>query len=242
MQPIQVQPIERLALRFAPRRWDFAENERDAIARHFENLRRDCPSLWNGPVLVMHEHRVENGTLSGAYLQTDFASFIAWRDWGFPDKSVFNCFSLGALQGADGAFLLGVMAGGTANAGRIYFPGGTPDPSDICGDTVDLDASVRREVKEETGLDADSLSLSPGWHMIRADGRIALLKRMRAAEPAETLRERVRANLAGQQAPELADMYIARGPADLHPGMPEFITAFLAQEWRGADKQSGSRA
>ena len=239
---IKVQPIERLALRFAPRRWDFAENERGAIAQHFEHLQRDCPSLWNGPVLVLHEHRVENGTLSGAYLQTDFDSLIAWRDWGFPDRSVFKCFSLGALQGADDAFLLGVMAGSTANAGRIYFPGGTPDPSDIFGDRVDLDSSVRREVKEETGLDAEALSLSPGWHMIRAGRRIALLKRMRSRQPAETLRERVRGYLASQHVPELADMYIARGPADLHPGMPEFITAFLTQEWRRADSENGSRA
>lgn len=239
---IQVQPIERLALRFAPRPWDFAVSERDAIARHFERLKRDCPSLWNGPVLVLHEHRIEDGTLSGAYLQTDFASFIAWRDWGFPDKSVFNCFSLGALQAADDAFLLGIMAGNTANAGKIYFPGGTPDPSDIFGDRVDLDSSVRREVREETGLDAEMLSSAAGWHMIRAGGRIALLKRMRSQDSAEDLRQRVRGYLASQHAPELADMYIARGPADLDPSMPEFITAFLMQEWCARDNKGGSKA
>ena len=44
----------------------------------------------------------------------------------------------------------------TANAGRIYFPCGTPDPDDIVGKRIDLDLSVRRELKEETGLDVAS--------------------------------------------------------------------------------------
>ena len=84
------------------------------------------------------------GVLRGQYLETDFASFIAWRDWDFPDATVKNCFALGALRGSDGAFLLGVMGPHTMNAGRIYFPGGTPDPSDIAEGKVDLEGSVRR--------------------------------------------------------------------------------------------------
>ena len=90
---------------------------------------------------------------SGAYLETDFASFIAWRDWGFPDTSRAQLLSpSAALRSADGAFLLGVMGAHTATAGQIYFPAGTPDPNDIDGDTVDLERGVIRELIEETGL------------------------------------------------------------------------------------------
>ena len=64
---------------------------------------------------------------------------------------------------ADGAFLLGVMGPHTINAGRIYFPCGTPDRSDIVGGKVDLDLSVRRELKEETGLDVAEFTAEPGW-------------------------------------------------------------------------------
>ena len=65
--------------------------------------------------------------LAGVYFETDYADFVAWRDFGHPGEPVENCFSMAALRSADGAFLLGEMAAHTVNAGRIYFPAGTPD-------------------------------------------------------------------------------------------------------------------
>ena len=87
------------------------------------------------------------------YFEADFASFLAWRDWGFPDKGVFNGFGMGALRGSDGAFVLGEMAANTANAGRIYFPSGMSDPCDVRDGAFDIAGSIMREVEEETGLD-----------------------------------------------------------------------------------------
>jgi len=89
---------------------------------------------------------------TASYFETDFASFLAWRDWEFPDREVFNGFGMARCAAADGAFVMGEMGGHTANAGRIYFPAGTPDLDDIKGDTVDIAGSVVREVGEETGL------------------------------------------------------------------------------------------
>ena len=90
--------------------------------------------------------------LRASYFETDFASFLAWRDWGFPDRDVFNGFGMGALRCSDGAFLLGEMADHTANAGRIYFPAGTPDLDDVKLGAVDIAGSIAREIEEETGL------------------------------------------------------------------------------------------
>jgi 8-oxo-dGTP pyrophosphatase MutT (NUDIX family) len=231
---LSIVAVKRLELRFAPVRWAFAEERRAEIDAHFAELQRARPALWNGRVLLMHQWNLADDVFRGAYLQTDFASFIAWRDWGFSDPSVRNSFSMAALQGADGAFVLGVMGAHTANAGKIYFPCGTPDPNDIAGDRVDLDRSVRRELAEETGLDASALKAAPGWTTVFAGLRIAQIKVLRSDQTAAELRARIMDHLRQERQPELADIRIVRGPADLEPMMPDFVIAFLRHRWGGA--------
>lgn len=170
MIDIPVVPIQRIDLAFAPWRWPFADERRAEIDAHFEMRRRDKPDIWNGRVLMLGEHTLADSVLSGRFFETDFASLVAWKDWCAPDRSVTNCFAQGALRAADGAFLLGVMAGHTVHAGHIYFPSGTLEPGDVVGGMVDLADNVRREVNEETGLGPDDLSAAPGW---RAVGRTA---------------------------------------------------------------------
>ena len=47
----------------------------------------------------------------------------------------------------------------------------------------------------------------------------------------EELRGRIMRHLAGQSDPELTDIRIVRGPADVVPAMPHFVAAFLAQRF-----------
>jgi 8-oxo-dGTP pyrophosphatase MutT (NUDIX family) len=165
-------------------------------------------------------------------MEIDFASMLAWRDFGFPDRTVFNCFGMAALQSADGAYLLGEMAPHTANAGRIYFPAGTPEPADIVDGTVDLIGNVTRELAEETGLAANDLALGEGWTCVRAGQRIALMKSMLVREDAEPLRRRILDHLARERQPELSDIRIVRSPRDVDPQrMPRWITAYFRFLW-----------
>jgi 8-oxo-dGTP pyrophosphatase MutT (NUDIX family) len=224
--------IARLDLAFAPRAWPFAQAHRLDIERYFAARQRANPALWNGRVLVMHTFGIEGDTLRGAYLEADFASFLAWRDWGFPDPDMRNCFGMAALRGSDGGFVLGVMSEQTANPGKIYFPAGTPDLSDIVDGRVDISGSVNRELLEETGLDADEMDAAPGWHMVLAGPRIALMKVLTARDDAATLRRRILRHLASEREPELSDIVIARGPADLSDKIPDHVTAFLHHAWR----------
>lgn len=231
MAEVSVHRIAQLDLRLEPKPWAFAQDRREEIAAHFTALQRDKP-LWNGRVLLMFEHAISDGMLRGSYLETDYASFIAWRDWGFPDRTMRNCFAPAALQGSDGAYVLGVMGGHTANAGQIYFPCGTPDPDDVRDGRVDLDGSVRRELFEETGISADELDIDPGWHAVFAGPRIAMIKPMRARVTADALRQRIRSHIAQEREPELADAHIVRGLADLDSRMPDFARHFLANSLR----------
>jgi hypothetical protein len=220
-------PLARLDLRFEAAAWPFADERRAEIDAHFARLRAAKPQMWNGRVLILRRGDIFDGVLSGAYSEVDFASFIAWRDWGFPDTSVRNCFPMAALRSSDGAFLLGVMGAHTANAGRIYFASGTPDPNDIVGDAVDLERSVMRELTEETGLSAADVQPEPGWTAVPVGQRLALMKMVEARTSADDLAAGIRAFLTTQQQPELADVHIVRTLDDVGPAMPPFVTAFL---------------
>ena len=228
-----VSHIDRLDLTFAPKPWAFANERRADIDAFFEALRQEKPALWNGLVLLLHHQQLAAGVLRGEYLETDYASFVAWRSWGRPYAGVRDCFGAAAVVSADGAFLLGVMGPDTFNAGLIYFPCGTPDPDDIVDGKVDLDLSVRRELKEETGFDVSEFETEPGWTMIVDGPLIAQIKILRSNETAAVLRDRALAHLASERHPELSDIRIVRGSDDADPAMPRFVTAFLASRFAG---------
>ncbi|MDQ0395213.1 NUDIX hydrolase [Labrys monachus] len=226
--------IEAIDCRFEPVPWAFAQDNRAAIAEHWQAVVAHKPETFNGKVLLMHRWEIVGGLFVGAYLMTDYASFLAWRDFGFPDRAKWNCFSMAALQSADGAFLLGEMADHTSNAGAIYFAAGTPDPSDLAGDTVDLAASVMREMAEETGLSAAEVTVGPGWTAVFHGSRIALIRNVHSPLGAAELKRRIEGFLAGDPKPELSRMHVVSRRADiLAERMPAFQCAYLEHRLAG---------
>ena len=232
MTEISVTPVDRLVVSCSPWEWPFAQERRQDIAAHFDKLKQQKPALWNGRVLMLRDFAVDGPVFRGSYFETDFANLLAWRDWNFPDPAVKNSFAMGALRASDGAFILGEMGAHTANAGKIYFPAGTPDPEDVQRGNVDLLGSVIREVAEETGLTPADFELDPGWLTVQAGPRIAQMKPLHAAAPATELRRRILDFLRSQKHPELSDIHIVRGPADLTDAMPPFMAAFLQYAWQ----------
>jgi 8-oxo-dGTP pyrophosphatase MutT (NUDIX family) len=231
MTDIGIARSERVELAVASWRWPFAEARRAEIDRHFDALKRRKPRVWNGRMLLLQRHIQLDAAFRGVCFETDYANFIAWRDWGFPDDSVRICFGMGALRGCDGPFLLGVMGEQTANAGGVYFPAGMLDPTDIAGDTVDIAGNVLREVSEETGLTPADYEQEAGWYTVFVGARIAQIKVLQARETAAALRGRILDYLTRTGEPELADIRIVAGPSDLDPRMPPHVTAFLDHAW-----------
>ena len=230
--PLQIVALDRAEIIVESWRWNFAHERAEDIARHFAARRRQQPALWNGRVLLLHRLAIENGVLREASFETDYASFLAWRDWGCADAGVFNVFAAAALQAADGSYLVGRMAPFTSVAGQWLFPCGTPDPKDVSAGMLDLAGSVRRELLEETGLALGSLQVEPGWTLVRDGGFVALIKRVAARESAEGLRERVVRHLASEMQPEFSEIRILRGIADVEADTPRFLQAYLAAAWR----------
>lgn len=189
--------------------------------------------MFNGPVLMQHACEIveERGVtvMRAQWFETSYAAFTAWIDFGFPDPRVRNGFSMAALRAKDG-FVLAEMGAHTANAGRIYFPAGTPDPGDVAQGQVDLAASALRELTEETGLTPDELTIDPDWLVVDAGPYNACMKLMRSPLPAIELAADIERRIARQGDPELARMHVVRSAADLVPQrMHGFILAFLEE-------------
>jgi len=119
----------------------------------------------------------------------------------------------------------------TSNAGRIYFPSGTPDPGDIREGTVDIAGSVTRELEEETGQVVTADQSEPHWHCIYTGPALAMIRLLRIGLPGEAVRERIEASLAAQDQPELSAIHLVRDPRDFTSAMPGFVTAFLETQF-----------
>lgn len=233
MTPLEIHRVTALDLKVRPFAWPFAAERRGEIDAHFAEKQREKPELWNGRVLLGRNTVRRDDHLSADYFETDFASFLAWRDWGFPDADVFNGFGMGAVKSSDGAFLLGEMGGHTSNAGRIYFPAGTPDPGDVRDGVLDIAGSIQREIAEETGLGAADYTMDTHWSCVFAGPSVAMIRILRIDMTGEALKARVEANLAAEVCPELCAVHLVRSRSDLVPVMPRFVSAFLETQFSG---------
>jgi 8-oxo-dGTP pyrophosphatase MutT (NUDIX family) len=230
---IEIIEVGRIAFTVEPWSWDFATGQRREIDRFFAEMQKQRSHLWNGRVLMLRDYDVRGGVLHGSCFETDYASFMAWRDWEFPDPSVYNIFPSSALRVADGAFLVGEMAPSTAGAGQVCLPGGTPDLDDILENGVlDIARNQRRELMEETGLNLDEFDTEPGWTMVHDRGFFALMKRIRSQLSADELRRRVLRHLAGDPHPEFVEIKFLRGPADFDSRVRPYLRAYLEYEWQ----------
>lgn len=213
--------------------WSFANTQSQEIERHWNKLKAARPALFNGRVFLACETGlvVSEGAVNfqALHFETDFRDFIAWRDFGFPAGGVQNCFAMAAVRSSDGAYLLGRMGAHTANAGLVYFPAGTPDRDDLADGELDFERSARRELLEETGLDAQMFEDKPGWTIVSAGARIACIKEFHAGESARLLRARVEAFMAWEAESELAGVELVSSAADIDGAlMPDFVKAFLS--------------
>jgi 8-oxo-dGTP pyrophosphatase MutT (NUDIX family) len=233
---VAISRVARVDAVCAPFDWAWARGNAEAIAANWAERSAAKPQMFNGRVLLMSRYEEAGATVRPTYFETDFADFLGWRDLGYPDDTIANGFAMAALQGADGAYVCGVMGGGTANAGRIYFPSGTPDRSDLRPDgTVDLAGSVTRELEEETGFVPDAAAVADHWIVVRQWPAVAFLRPVVFAEPAETIAERIRAAVAAQAEPELSGARVIRGLRDIdEAAMPQFLQTFF--RWAFAER------
>lgn len=220
---IRAEPVTALDLRCTGGRWPFEAQNAEAIARHWGEVTSANPRLWNGRALICTRAAVEQGVFRAELAEIDYASFVAWRDWGRPDQSVVNCFGVPAVFSADGALLIGVMAGSTLNAGRAYPPSGSLEPRDVRPDgTVDLLGSMRSELLEETGLDLAEATPGP-MAAIFEGPRLAVVQRFDVALSFAAIARRFAEHAATDPHAELAAVEALRHSSQIDSRMPGYV-------------------
>jgi 8-oxo-dGTP pyrophosphatase MutT (NUDIX family) len=213
LQP-SIQHAPRFDLRLVNEPWTFAAANRAGIEDHWRRETLSNPHLFNGKVLLAHRSGFRaDGTFFGDHVPVDFDAFLAWRDWGFDAGDGRNIFGSALLRPLEGGFIMGRMAGHTANAGRIYPPSGTLDLGDVADDgSIDIEASMRRELLEETGLAASELTPGPAYIIIEAVARICVARIFETRKPAADTLAEIRAFIAADPDPELEDaVHVRKG-------------------------------
>jgi 8-oxo-dGTP pyrophosphatase MutT (NUDIX family) len=207
--------ISRCSLSVEARSWDYALRHKVAIAAHWQKARIERPKLFDGTIYLMGNYSLDESVLAGTLFPVDFKSFLYWREQGFPECGVRDAFGASVIRSSEGYVLLGRQSAGNLNAGLAYPPSGMIDGDDVRGGSIDIDASIARELGEETGLAARELTRVPGFVVMSLPPWLPIAIEWRSSRPAEELRERMLAHVRREAEPELEDVVIARSPADL---------------------------
>lgn len=203
--------IAQCVLAVSPAPWPFAQARKTEIEDFWLHCQKTRPKLFNGTIFVLRDWRISAGTFTGSFLRTDFKSFLYWKEGGCPEAGVRDGFGSAVIRSAEGHLIFGRQTGGNINAGLVYPPGGFIDARDVRGATIDIDASIARELTEETGLRPGELERTPGYWLTRAGPLVSIGIEWRSALAAEDLRQRILGHVRSQAEPELADVVIVRG-------------------------------
>jgi ADP-ribose pyrophosphatase YjhB (NUDIX family) len=208
--------VEQLLLSASDTPWPLAVENAAAIGDHFARRKAANPSFYDGEVFVLRDVWLGPSGIQGQFSLERFSSFLYWRDGLAHDGTTLDGFGSALVRSSEG-HVLGVKAStGTLNAGRVYLPGGFIDRRDVRSDrTIDIDASIARELAEETGLDAGALRRVPGYIVARHGRHCCFCIEFRSPLAAEDLRAHMVAGITRDRDRELTDVIVIRDARDL---------------------------
>ena len=184
------------------------------------------PAIHDGKVALFSRLSWDGAALAGTCHIVRYATFLYWRGGG-RRAMARHLYAHAVLAAADGPLVAVRMGGHTVNAGRVYFAAGSLETVDFRDGFADLDANMRREVMEETGLDLAGAHADPSLHALALDSGTVVLRRYVSPLPAAEIVARVAAHVAAEAEPEIEGAVIIdgprTGPANLAPQMPAII-------------------
>lgn len=230
----KVFPVPKLDLTLVDGEWDFASREAEAIEAHWAAECAKSDYLFNGKVLIAPDFGfADDGRYFARHLAVDYSAFLTWRDLYQPNEPanqprIVNIFGSAGVISQEGHLLMGVMAQHTSNPGKIYPASGMPDLRDVDEDgSMDLFASLGRELKEEMGLDAgkarwgDAVMIEDGW-------RKCIVQMLHFDQSTDDLLLEIEKHLAVAEDDELAGVAVIQSVDDIDDAlMPSYVPELI---------------
>ncbi|MDR6818440.1 8-oxo-dGTP pyrophosphatase MutT (NUDIX family) [Neorhizobium sp. 2083] len=161
------------------------------------------PHLFNGQMVLQNRLSFRDGVIVGEAHVIPYSTLLWWRKQRDP-AGAFHLFGFAVLVSSDGAIIAVRMSERTANPGQVYCAAGSLDLLDIVDGKLDLQANMRREVLEETGLDLDEARVEPQFFASHSGHRVVGFRFYRFDLAAEQMLARIAAHMVHDEEKEIA--------------------------------------
>lgn len=194
------------------------------------------PDLFDGRTVLFSRIALDDGRLVGDCHEVRYASLLHWRLARRTDMAA-HLFAMALPVTADGAVLTVRMAPWTANAGQVYFAGGSLEPADFVGGVADVDANMQREVLEETGIALAGTPREAGYRVLHSDRGVVVIRRYALKQTAREIEARIAAFVAGEARPEIVEPVLVTRTQPRAPGLLPWVGRIV--DWHFATLAGG---
>jgi hypothetical protein len=220
--------LSQASLGVDPARWAYERDNLSKIERHWRTAHAENPALHNSDVFMLTRWTIAGDMLEGVVQPASYASFLYWREQGYPEAGARNCFGSSVLQSKEGHILFGRMASNTTTAGLVYPVGGSFSQEDVRDGMLHVDTNIARELVEETGLKPEEASREAGYICVEEGPRISLAAKFVFDCESGHLRQRIQTHLETCEEPELDEVVVFRRKAfSRHHRMPGFARMLI---------------
>ncbi|MBX5157893.1 NUDIX hydrolase [Rhizobium sp. NZLR8] len=196
-------PIAGVNLRVLPGSHPFVLAEEAAIRENWAKETAANPALFDGRLVFQQRLSFSEDGIAGEGHVTPFSAFMWWRRQ--PQRQGgLHIFAYPVLESADGALVAIRMGAHTANPGQVYFAAGSLEQEDIVDGRCDIEANMRREVHEETGLDLADAAAGPGLYASYSRRTVTLMRLFRFDMTADEMVKRIEAHMLVAEDKEIA--------------------------------------
>ncbi|MBB2794097.1 UNVERIFIED_ORG: 8-oxo-dGTP pyrophosphatase MutT (NUDIX family) [Rhizobium pisi] len=196
-------PIAGVDLRVLPGAHPFVIAEEAAIGENWAKETAANPALFDGRLVFQQRLSFSQEGIAGEGYVTPFSAFMYWRRQ--PQRQGgLHIFAYPVLESSDGALVAIQMGAHTANPGQVYFAAGSLEPEDIIDGRCDIEANMRREVHEETGLDLADAVAGKSLFASHARRTVTLLRLFRFDMTADEMVKRIEAHMLVAEDKEIA--------------------------------------